>query len=79
MTDIKKYIEERRELRLQGNYYSRKPVYLQGNLSPQEALNAFKAIGDVQLIQACSKGTRRTIWDKRLEWGRLENNLLVIK
>ncbi len=79
MENIDEYIKERRELRLQGTYYARKQIYLQGNLSLQEALLAFRAMGDVQIIQACSKGIRRTVWDKRLEWGRLENNLLVIK
>lgn len=78
MTEIKKYIEARKDYRLVAAYSGRKPVYIHGEVSLNEALEAFEAIGKPDFIQECVKGKRRTVWDRLAGWSPLEkliNNL----
>jgi hypothetical protein len=75
MTDIKGYIETRRDYRLRGEYDGRESLYFHGKMSLKEGLAAFEAIGKPNLIQECTKGKKVTVWHRLEGWGRLEKNL----
>jgi hypothetical protein len=74
MINVKTYIVDRREARLRGEYSNRNPIYIHGQLALVEALIAFSSFGKLDSIQECSKGRRVLVWDKDLEWERLERS-----
>jgi hypothetical protein len=74
---------ERKSLRLDG-IYSLGKTYIQvtgpGTLAEAlESFQAFKRLGTLQFIQACTKGRRVTLWDRTNGWERLKGQEGLIK
>ena len=75
MIDIKEYIETRREYRLRAEYPGRKQIYIHGEVSLNEALEAFEKFGKPHIIQECIKKRKITVWERISGWSKLEKNL----
>ena len=64
--ETKDYINTIRHFRTRAEYADRNgtAIYLQGIMSPQEALTAFQRFGNVKLMQEYVNGKRVVIWKK---------------
>lgn len=79
---LREYIETEMHLRARAEYEGRNHkngIYLQGMMSPQQALNAFQVIGDVKEIQQYFNGKRKIVWRKGENWKGLEAILKLLK
>lgn len=72
------FIETEIHFRARAEYTGRNNkngIYLQGVMSPQKALEAFRVFGEIKVIQQYVEGKRRTIWTSGRGWNELEGAL----
>ncbi len=76
--NCQRYIKTQIHLRVRAEYEGRdhkNGVYLQGMMSPQQALKAFQTFGEVREIQQYFNGKRVPVWRRSEGWGPLEVKL----